>query len=70
MAEALRDVWSKKSATPLELAASLSETPTGGQFPMLTGAALAYGLTEGDAQSSQITLSALGRRCVAPQIRG
>jgi predicted nucleotide-binding protein len=37
---------------------------------MLTGASAAYGLTEGAAQSSAITLTDLGRRCVAPTEEG
>lgn len=70
VAEALRDDWAKKSATPLDLAASLNQTPTGGTFRMLTGAAVAYGLTEGAAQSALITLTDLGQRCVAPTVEG
>jgi CAP12/Pycsar effector protein, TIR domain len=68
--EALRDDWAKKSATPLDLAASLGVTPMSSQFRMLSGAAVAYGLTEGAAQSSTITLTDLGRRCVAPTSEG
>jgi hypothetical protein len=70
VAEALRDDWAKKSAAPLDLAASLNQSPTGSSFRMLTGAAMAYGLTEGAAQSAQITLTELGQRCVAPLTEG
>lgn len=70
VAEALRDDWAKKSATPLDLAASLSHTPTGTTFRMMTGSAAAYGLTEGAAQSALISLTDLGRRCVAPTVEG
>jgi hypothetical protein len=68
--EALRDDWAKKSAPPLDLAASLGMTPLSSQFRMLTGAAVAYGLTAGAAQSTIITVSDLGRRCVAPTSEG
>ena len=70
VAEALRDDWAKKSAAPLDLAASLNQSPTSSAFRMLTGAAVAYGLTEGAAQSAQITLTDLGQRCVAPLADG
>lgn len=70
VAEALRDDWAKKSAAPLDLAASLSQSPAGSTFRMLTGAAAAYGLTEGAAQSTVITLTDLGRRCVSPTEEG
>lgn len=70
VAEALRDDWAKKSATPLNLASSLGLSPSSSRYRMLTGAAVAYGLTEGAAKSSEIVLTDLGRRCVAPTEEG
>lgn len=44
--------------------------PTSGTFRTLTGASVAYGLTEGGAQADEIALSDLGRRVVAPTHEG
>jgi hypothetical protein len=45
-------------------------SPVAGPFKMLTGASAAYGLTEGAAQASVISLTPLGRRIVAPTVEG
>jgi hypothetical protein len=70
VAEALRDDFANKSAAPLDLAKSLELSPNSSGFRMLTSAATAYGLTEGAAQSTLITLNDLGRRAVAPTEEG
>ena len=44
--------------------------PTGTVYKMLTGSAVAYGLTEGAAQAATIGLTDLGRRIVAPVDEG
>jgi hypothetical protein len=69
--EALRDDYAKGPASPLDIAKSLDMTPTSGPFRMLTGAAVAYGLTDSGAQtSSMIGLTPLGQRAVAPLAEG
>lgn len=68
--EALRDEYGKQPTRPLMVAAALNFSPTGGTFRMLTGAAVAYGLTDGAAQGETIGLTALGRRAVAPTSEG
>lgn len=68
--EALRDEYGKQPTRPLMVAAALNVSPTGGTFRMLTGAAVAYGLTDGAAQGETIGLTALGRRAVAPTSEG
>jgi predicted nucleotide-binding protein len=45
-------------------------TPTSGGFRGITGAAVAYGLTDGAAQSDSIGLTDLGRRAMAPTLEG
>lgn len=67
---ALRDAYAKQPATPLQVARALEMTHTAGPFRGLTGAAVAYGLTEGAAQADKISLTALGRRVVAPTVEG
>ncbi|MBF4614711.1 TIR domain-containing protein [Curtobacterium sp. VKM Ac-1376] len=66
----LRDEYGKQATRPLMVAKGLEMTPTGGTFRMLTGAATAYGLTDGAAQSDEIALTSLGRRAVAPTAEG
>lgn len=68
--ETLRDQFVKKPTAPLDLAVALDMTPTSGPYKMLTGAAVAYGLTEGAAQAASISLTDLGRRAVAPTDEG
>lgn len=70
IAEAIRDQFGKQPASPLDLAVALDLSPSGGYYKMLTGAAIAYGLTDGGAQASSVGLTALGRRVVAPTEEG
>jgi predicted nucleotide-binding protein len=66
----LRDEYGKQPTRPLMVAAALNMSPTGGTFRMITGAAVAYGLTDGAAQGETIGLTTLGRRAVAPTEEG
>jgi hypothetical protein len=68
--EALRDQYGKKATRPLLVAKAIGMAPSTGNFRMITGAAVAYGLTEGAAQADTIGLTELGRRAVAPMIEG
>jgi len=67
---ALRDEYGKQATRPLMVAAALNMSPTGSTFRMITGAAVAYGLTDGAAQGESIGLTQLGRRAVAPTQEG
>jgi len=67
---ALRDEYGKQPTRPLMVAKALGMTPTGSTFRMVTGAAVAYGLTDGAAQGEVIALTQLGRRAVAPTSEG
>lgn len=70
VAEALRDQYGKQPTKPIDVARVLELGPKGSQFKMITGAAVAYGLTEGGGQASLIALTPLGRRIVAPTEEG
>jgi predicted nucleotide-binding protein len=70
VAETLRDEFGKQPAGPLDLAVALDMAPNGGHYKMLTGAAVAYGLTDGAAQAAAIGLTDLGRRAVSPTEEG
>jgi predicted nucleotide-binding protein len=70
VAEALRDQYGKQSTTPLMVAKALNMSPNSSAFKMITGASVAYGLTDAAAQAERIGLTDLGRRAVAPLQEG
>jgi hypothetical protein len=70
VARAIADEYGKQPTRPLDVAAAMGLTPTSGSFKMLTGASIAYGLTEGGAQADEIVLTDLGMRVVAPTEEG
>lgn len=70
VAEALRDQYGKRAASPLMVAKALDMSPTSSAFRMITGASVAYGLTDAAAQADRIDLTDLGRRAVAPLKQG
>jgi predicted nucleotide-binding protein len=68
--KAIADNYNLKPTTPLKVAAAMSIGPGTGPFKMITGAAVAYGLTNGGAQSEQIEISPLGLRILRPKKEG
>jgi hypothetical protein len=68
--QALAEQYGKKPATPIEVALAVDMSPTSGPFRMLTGAAIAYGLTDGGYNAEVIGLADLGLRIVAPTEEG
>ncbi len=66
LAQSLNDDFAGGSAAPHQLAMAVSLSPTSGTWKDLSGASVAYGLTEGGSQAQTITLTELGRRIVAP----
>jgi predicted nucleotide-binding protein len=67
---ALEEHYGGGPASPMDVAASLGSTPASSWFRTLTGAAIAYGLTEGGYNSAEIKLTPLGSRVVAPTSEG
>ena len=67
---ALADELGKQPSKPLQVAKAMGMAPTTGKFRSLSGASIAYGLTEGGAFADEIGLSDLGRRVVAPTAEG
>lgn len=55
---------------PIDVAAAMDLLPTSSQFRMLTGSAIAYGLTEGGAQSQEIALTDLANKILQPLEEG
>jgi len=69
LAKALYENFNGDSA-PHELANAMSISPTSSAWQSITGAAVAYGLTDGAYNASRIKLTDLGWRIVAPQEEG
>ncbi len=66
-------IWNNfagKGAAPHDVALALDLAPTSGGWRSLCGSSIAYGLTEGGYGASEITLTDLGRRIVAPEEDG
>lgn len=70
VAEALSDQFAGKSAAPHDVALAMNVSPTSSAWRQVTGAALAYGLTQGSWSAAVISLTDLGRRIVAPTEEG
>jgi hypothetical protein len=70
IASALVDNFGGGSASPPDVALALGISPTSSAWQYLTGAAVAYGLTDGGYNAEVIKLLPLGRRLVAPEEEG
>jgi hypothetical protein len=68
--KAIADNYNLKATTPLKVAAAMKIGPATGPFKMITGAAVAYGLTIGAGQSAQIEIAPLGMRILRPKKEG
>jgi len=67
---AIVDQYGGHATTPTQVALAMSRTPTSSAFRSLTGAAEAYGLTEGAYRREAIAVTDLGRKLVAPTVEG
>ena len=63
---ALLDSFAGQATPPARLASAINLLAISNQFRMLTESAIAYGLTEGSAQSSEIGLTELAQRILRP----
>lgn len=70
IASAIVDNFGGNSGSPPDVALSLGISPTSSGWETLTGASIAYGLTEGGINANVIKLTSLGRRLVAPEAEG
>ena len=70
IASALVDNFAGTEAPPPEIALAMGISPTSSTWPVITGAAIAYGLTDGGVNANKIKLTQLGRRLVAPEVEG
>jgi len=67
---AIGENYGFKPTTPLQVAKALDLQPGASNFRMLTGAAIAFGLTEGGYNAEMISITPLGMRIVRPLKEG
>jgi hypothetical protein len=70
VAAAICDNYASKPTKPLEVAAAMNLAPNSSHFRMLTGAAIAYGLTSGGYNAVEISLTPLANRILSPMEEG
>lgn len=68
--KAIFDNYGKQPSTPIAVAQALNYQPNSWSFRAACGAAIAYGLTDGGANSNLISVIDLGRRILAPTTEG
>src|SRR5579872_1970290 len=68
IAKAIADNYGYKPSTPLQVAGAMEVQPSSGIFRQLTGASIAYGVTDGGCNADNISLTALGLRIVRPTV--
>lgn len=61
------DNFAGRPTTPLQVAKALNLDPKGSQIRVLSGAAIAFGLVDGGAQATSITVTELARRILRPK---
>jgi predicted nucleotide-binding protein len=67
VAEAIVNNYGSKPAKPLDVAKVLEVMPQSSGFRMLTGASIAYGLTDGGWNAAQISLTPLALKILKPK---
>ncbi len=70
VAQAITDNFAGDHTPPHQVAMALNIAPTSSVWRTLSGAAVAYELTDGASGSDKIGLTDLGRRCSAPTVEG
>lgn len=67
---AIAENYASKPTRPLDVAAAMNLAPTSSSFRMLAGASIAYGLTEGGCNASEILITPLGKKILRPLEEG
>jgi predicted nucleotide-binding protein len=70
VADAIFQNFGKDPAKPLRVADAMGLSPQSSYFRVLTGAAVAFGITEGAYNATVMSLTPLGRRIFAPKEEG
>lgn len=64
--QAIWDQYAGNATAPIFVAEAVGVSPSSSNWRTLTGASIAYGLTDGGYNSKEISLTELGRRIVSP----
>ena len=67
---AIAENYGRKPTAPLKVAAGMNVQPNSSSFRMVTGAAMAYGLTKGGPNAPLIEITPLGLRVLKPTKEG
>ena len=67
---AIFDHYAGKPTQPLFVAKALNVDPKGSQLVLLSGASIAFGLTEGGAQATAISVTELAKKILRPTEEG
>ena len=70
IASAIMDNFAGDGGSPPDIALALGISPTSSAWPLLAGASIAYGLTNGGVNAGKMTITELGKRLVAPEEEG
>ena len=70
IAAAIVDNFAGDGGSPPDIALALGVSPTSSAWPALAGASIAYGLTDGGVNAGKMTITALGKKLVAPEEEG
>jgi predicted nucleotide-binding protein len=65
--QAILDHYAGKPSSPLHVAKALNVDPGGSQFKVISGASIAFGLIDGGAQATAISVTDLARRILRPK---
>lgn len=68
--QAILDHYAGKPTAPLYVAKALNVDPKGSQLKLLSGASIAFGLIDGGAQASSISVTELAKRVLRPKAEG
>jgi hypothetical protein len=70
VAKAISSQYGGKPTKPINVASAMDLSPNSSVFKMLTGASIAYGLTDGGYNAVEISLTPLGKQIVTPLEEG
>jgi predicted nucleotide-binding protein len=70
VASAIVDNFAGDGGSPPDIALAIGISPTSSGWPALAGASIAYGLTDGGVNANKMTITALGKKLVAPEEEG
>jgi predicted nucleotide-binding protein len=70
IAAAIVENFAGDGGSPPDVALAIGISPTSSAWQSLSGASIAYGLTDGGVNASRMTITPLGKKLVAPQEEG